>query len=580
MYFDTLTLAAVVDELRAALSGGRIQRAILANQLSIALEVYAQRRRHNLILSAHPQFARVHLSASRPSRGIEGEPPLLLLLRKYVVGGHIIAVEQPELERVVVLSIAKGPGVRNLVPYDATGEDEAVFDEDDETLRCDLVAEVMERRSNIVLVNDDNVVMESIRHVTPLMSRRPIQPREPYELPPRQEKRDPRHATAEGIATLLDEAPGKDLAQALVSAYRGLSPQAAREVAYRCGGRVDAPLVAGLPWENIAMTLRSLWSEPWQPCLARTDAGVPLAYAPYLLAQYAHVEPQPSMSAVLETFYTNREPITAHRQRRNALTEQLRDVRDRLENQRRQLEGEMEQARQLEHLRWEGEMIYAFMHTVQPRQAALEVEGQSIALDPGLSPVENAQARFRAYDKSKSALANVPERLAEVEARLAGLDQLMALLELADGYEQIEEIGREAVEHGYLKASNRKMKGRRLPPLRIESSDGFTMYVGRSAGQNEQVTFKLSAPDDLWLHARNIPGAHVIIKSGGREVPETTLREAAALAAGFSKGRSEAAVDVEVAHRRHVRRVPGGPPGLVTYRAEQTVRVAPRLPNT
>ncbi len=410
------------------------------------------------------------------------------------------------------------------------------------------------------------------------MSRRPIQPREPYELPPRQDKRDPCHATAEGIEALLTEAPGKDLAQALVGAYRGLSPQAAREVAYRCCGQVNAPLEAGMPWEEIAMTVRSLWSEPWQPCLARNDEGAPLAYAPYLLTQYPHVDPQPSMSTALEDFYTNREPITAHRQRRDALAAQLNDVRDRLENQRRQLEGEMEQARQLEHLRWEGEMIFAFMHTVQPGQTTLEVEGQSIALNPGRTPVENAQERFRAYDKSKSALANVPERLAEVEARLAGLDQLMALLELADGFEQIEEIGREAVEHGYLKASNRKMKGRRLPPLRVESSDGFTIYVGRSAGQNEQVTFKLSAPDDLWLHARNIPGAHVIIKSGGSEVPETTLLEAAALAAGFSKGRSEAAVDVEIALRRHVRRVPGGPPGLVNYRAEQTVRVAQRQP--
>ncbi len=160
MYFDTLTLAAVVDELRAVLLGGRIQRAILPNQLSIALEVYAQRRRHNVILSAHPQFARIHLSASRPSRGIEGDPPLLLLLRKYVVGGHIIGIEQPELERVVMLSIAKGPGVRNIVPYDDTGDDEPFVYEDDETLRCELVVEVMERRSNIVLVNDNNVIME------------------------------------------------------------------------------------------------------------------------------------------------------------------------------------------------------------------------------------------------------------------------------------------------------------------------------------------------------------------------------------------------------------------------------------
>ena len=226
-------------------------------------------------------------------------------------------------------------------------------------------------------------------------------------------------------------------------------------------------------------------------------------------------------------------------------------------------------------------MIYGFLHAIAPGQATLALEGRSIALNPARTPAENAQDRFQAYDKAKAALAGVPERLRAAEARLAGLDETLALLELAEGFEAIEGIAREAVEQGYLKepeAGRKKPKGRRLAPLRAESSDGYIIYAGRSAGQNEQVTFKLAAPDDVWLHARGMPGAHVIVKSGGRAVPERTLREAAELAAYFSTGREESGVDVELTRRALVRRVPNGPPGLVIYRAEQTIRVAPRGP--
>jgi predicted ribosome quality control (RQC) complex YloA/Tae2 family protein len=611
MYFDALTLAAVADELRATILDGRVQRARLPTPLSVALEIYAHGRRQHLLLSAHPQWTRAHLCVAKPSRGVERDTPLLLLLRKYVVGGRIVAIEQPALERVLILSIAKGLHARNIGPAGphppapaatvvgagrlpspaAAGEGVRAWDDEDlaleddeelaEPLRCELIVEAMERRGNIVLVGDDNIILESARHITPRMSRRPVQPREPYELPPAQEKRDPRHATAEGICALLEDSPAAPaLARALVGAYRGLSPLAAREAAFRATGQPDPPLAPDMPWEQIAAAVRELWSAPWQPGLVFA-AGEPVAFAPYALTHLAPFEPQPATSAALELFYAARERLSSHEQRRDAVRQLLLDARERLDRQRRLLGVELERAQDLERLRWEGEMIYGFLHALQPGQAALEVEGRSISLDPARTPVENAQERFHAYDKAKGALAGVPERLRAVEARLAGLDETLALLELAEGFEAIEGIAREATEQGYLRepaAGRNRQKVRPQPPLRIESGDGFTIYVGRSAGQNERVTFALGGPDDLWLHARGIPGAHVIVKSGGRDVPEQTLLEAAALAAYFSKGRDEAGVDVEIARRALVRRVPGGPPGLVTYRAERAVRVAPRAP--
>ncbi len=577
MYFDALTLAAVAGELRTHILDGRIQRVVRPTTLSIGLEIYNHGQRRHLLLSAHPQFARVHLLRAKPSRGVEGETPLLLLLRKYVLGGRIVQIEQPELERILILSIVKGPFTRNTAEAADVASD---AEETDEQLRCELIVEAMDRRSNIILVGDDNIIKESVRHVTPLMSRRPVQPREPYELPPRQEKLNPFRATPDGIRSIVEKAEESDVARALVSAYRGLSPQVAREVVFRVLGQIRIAPAPDLPWEQLAATLRSLVETLHEPSLA-LEEGDPKAYAPYLLTQFSHVEPQPSISAALETFYASREQLTSHQQRRGLVLQTLAETRERLERQRQQLEAQMEQARELDRLRWEGEMIYAFMYNLQPGQTTLEVEGQMIKLDPSLSPVENAQARFRSYDKAKGALANVPELLQATEAKIAGLDETVVLLTLAEGFEQIEDITREAEEQGYLKTSatsRKRMKVRRQPPLRLVSSDNFTIYVGRSAGQNEQVTFTIAAPDDLWLHVRNIPGAHVVVKSGGGDVPQQTLLEAAGLAAYFSAARNDTSVEVEVSRRRLVKRIPGGPLGLVTYRSEQTLRVAPRAP--
>lgn len=589
MYFDTLTFNAIVDELRQTILGGRIQRVVLPSEHSIALEIYAHGQRRYVFLSAHPRFARVHLNTTRPSRGVAVESSLLLLLRKYIFGGRVIALEQPDLERVMLLSIAKGSLSRNM-----TDDDEIITDEEehfeetidqdlphsDDILRSELIIEVVERRSNIILVNDDNIILECARHITPAMSRRPLQPREPYELPPRQQKRDPRYATAEGLIEAQEQTQQQDLARMMVQTYLGLSPQLAREVVYRCLNQTQVSVTPDLPWEQLAATLQTIWNAPADPCVAFDESG-PVAFAPYLLTQYDQVERHSSISIAVEQYYASHEQLSDHQQRRAALQETLNEKRKRLQRQQNQLQGELERAKELEHLRWEGEMIFAFLHTIQPQQTTLEVDGTIIALNPDKTPVEEAQSRFKSYDKAKGALENVPERVQVNEAALAGLDEIQALLSVAESFEQIEDIAREAIELGYvqaLKGKSKTPKVRRQKPLRLVSDDGYTIYAGRSVHQNEQVTFKLANPDDLWLHVQGIPGAHVIIKSNGQAVPERTLQEAAALAAYFSQARTNASVDVDVSHRRLVRRVRGGPPGLVTYRAEQTLRVAPRGP--
>lgn len=590
MYFDALVLAAVADELRATVLHGRIQRVVLPSALSLALEVYAHKRRHHVLMSAHPQHARIHLTAHKPSRGVTIATPFLLLLRKYVLGGRIVAIEQPDLERIVVLSIAKDMRPRN---PDGDSLDEALDEpvpptppSRDDLLLSELIIEPMDRRSNILLVDDANVILESVKRVSPQMSKRVVLPRQPYELPPPQDKRDPRTATAEGIVVL---AGGKqrEVVRAITGAYRGVSPQVAREAVQRAGAPLDVTFDALDDGRaaRVAQHLADLFTAAWQPSLV-VQAGEPHAYAPYVVTHLpGTAHPTETISGALDRYYAARERVSDHSQRRDALLAQLDETRKRLTNQLEQITTELARTSDPEPLRFEGEMILAFLATLEPGQTTLEVEGQTIMLAPDRPPLEQAQERFRAYHKARSGYATLTERAATTRYELDALDQIAALLQVAGDYEQIEQLALEAEEQGLLTATDsprqqraRQKRFRKRKPLRLVSSDGFTVFVGRSATQNAEVTFRLGKPDDLWLHVRSIPGAHVVIRTDGREVPARTLREAAGVAAYFSGARHEAQVDVEVSRRKLVRKIAGAAPGLVTYRPEQTVRVPPLPP--
>ena len=564
MNLDAVAVAAMADELRETILHGRVQRVLLLDPLSIGLEVFQAGRRHQLLLSANPRSPRCYLVEAKLSRGVERETPLLLLLRKYVRNGIITAVEQPDLERIVVLSITK---------YPATGKD-ADEDTPPEERRCELVVELIGSRANLILVDDDNLILDAIRRIPAGSSQRPIMPREVYSLPPSPRDRlDPRSATPGGVALAL--ARSGDVARDLPAVYAGVSPQLARE-AWARARTVHGEESEGVPPEAIAAELRRLYTDPWAPSVAY-DEDHPVAFAAYHMAQYADVRRVETISRALAIFFEAGERVTGHAQRRDRLADQLRDVLGKVRHQREALERELARAAALETLRWEGEMIYGYLHTITPGQTSLDVDGKTIRLDPSRTAVENAQARFREYDKAKGALAGVPERLAATERQVAYLEECLTLLELADSFESIGTIERELLEQGLLGRREDRPKGPRSGPLRLRSSEGIPILVGRSAGQNEQVTFEYAQPDDLWLHARGVPGAHVVVKLDG-PVGDATLLEAAGLAAYFSKARNTTAAEVSICRRRDVRKVAGGPPGLVSIRNERSMRVPPLAP--
>jgi predicted ribosome quality control (RQC) complex YloA/Tae2 family protein len=603
--FDALTMRAVADELNDTIVGGRIQRVGLADVRTLVLEVFARGRRHQLLISDHPQAARLHLVPQRLTADAERVTPFLLLLRKHVRGGRIVGLAQPAFERTLALSIVKAyPPVkeRDEPPDDAdTPED----DHDEEALppgwtvdETTLVVEVMGRHSNAILVDTNGAIVDALKRVPPSTSRvRPILPHLTYAPPPPQEKADPSAITAAQLRHLcLLAGEPTTMATMLVGCLRGVSPQIARELAYRAAGRTDAPATACDP-DKLAAAIREIVRPmedgKWQPVLYARD-GLPRAFSPIPLASFGEdeeitAETEASISAIVARFFAETAHASAHGERRNRLLHAIADATARIDTRLAALRSELKRAEDAELNRRKGEAIYASAYAIAPRQTELGTDdGLKIALDPGLSPSENAQRYFERYRKAQRATEGLPERVVQTETERNYLGQMVALVETATAFDDLVTLEREWQEYtggrdatpAQAKQRNRKRPPAVRRPRAYVTPAGHRLLVGRSGPQNEQVTFALSHPDDTWLHARGVGGAHVIVQWSAEHVPDARddariLEMAARLAAYYSSARSAGHVEVDYAPRRQVRKIAGAGPGMVTYRGERTLRVEP-----
>jgi predicted ribosome quality control (RQC) complex YloA/Tae2 family protein len=587
MYLDALTVLALRDELRATVLGGRVQHVHLSSELAVAIEVFAQGTRRWLYCAADPQRPRAYLTGERPPRTSDVVTPLLLLLRKYVDGARLDYVEQPELERILRLGFA------NRLP-------------DGTLVRTELVVELLGRQSNLVLVHEDGAILDVARRVTPEMSRtRTLLPHWRYTPPPPQERLDPRILDGRALHLAAGEAPAdRTVAGFLVSAVGACSPLLAREVVYRAFGPTPPALpdVSLAGWDQLAAEMRLMWHQAESgeavPSLAYEGERV-VAYAPYLLRSFPDVRPAPSISRALEVWYGQPAGTgVADAARRRALAQALAAAQDRLRAKRYSLQRSLVDPVEIDRLRRSGEYLLAFGPQIAPGAEAWSVPGEdlTIALDPHLTAVQNAQQYFARYAKTKAAAQQVPAMLAAVEHDLRYLDEALILLELARSPSELAALQAEWAELGFAKppkgarirhqhgkqraGGTGRSRGRPQPSrpagqyAQLEVG-GFPVLLGRSGRGNDALLGPESHPDDLWLHARGVAGAHVLVRSRGRPVPEPVLRRAAALAAAHSQARSAGSVAVDYTARKHVQRIRGAPPGLVTYRGERTIYVAP-----
>ncbi|MCC6804779.1 MAG: NFACT family protein [Anaerolineae bacterium] len=567
MYLDVFTLSALVDEFLDVLVGGRVQDSLSVDEFGLGLEIYANHQRRYLYMSADSQTPRIHLVPDKLRRGLQQPTQLGLLFRRYVEGGIITHVSQPDWERIIHIDVQGQEG-------DVT-----------------IIVEPMERRSNLLLVQDSTgQIMDCIRRVGAGENRYRVSlPGHEYVPPPPQTgKLSPFGLTLESLIGLFDQNQDarRKTHQVLTSRLLGFSPLLAKEVVYRAGGLIDQKADDADPEKLLAAlkdVVAPLQRREWQPGIAENERGVE-AYSVYPLTSIDGWQRVESVSEAMTRFYNAPVGEDAYNAAKVPVREAIHDaigkVRGKLESLQRSMTDESER----ETLRQSGELILAYQYgigrgpTELRAQYDLDAPELVIALDPALTPLENAQRYFDKYNRAKRALDDVPGLIRDTENELQFLAQLDTDLELAGNWLEIDEVQQALQARGYWKGKPRARMGGsgKSAPLRFVTKDGFVIWVGRNSRQNEIVTFDKGGPQDLWLHARGAAGAHVIVKFDGRQIPERVIEAAAGLAAYYSAGRGESSVIVDVTPRRYVRKIKGGAAGMVTYRNEETRTVAPR----
>lgn len=561
--FDSLTLAAVLQEVRSEGLGLRVSGVVQPSIEEVVLALRTPGRTVHLLTSIRARTARVHL-VPRPTRRV----PLTSfgqLLHSRLTEARLADILQPPFDRVLHLR------------FDALGG------------RLDLVAEIMGRHSNLALVEAGRVV-GALKVVTDRMSpRRPLLPGRPY-VPPPADRPSPAQLDADALRQrLLGDDP---LERVLTQLLRGFGPVLAREVALRAGVDPLAPAAsAAREAERLAEAVCSLCAVvhqgSFEPVWYESDGRV-VAFAPVPLLVYErlHRVRASSMSEALDRYYAEAGRRDELEDRRRALGAAIRSAVEKREAAAARDREQLAEAADRDRLRLAGELLLTYGHLARPRATSVVVPDHTsggasliIPLDPDLSPAENAARFFRRYAKARAASRVLPARIAHLKAEARRLREALVLLETATSPDDIDEVRADLVAAGLLPAPSRERARPAGGPRRFRTEDGALILVGRSARENDHVTFHVAGPDDLWFHARGMAGAHVVLKSPASP-SEAAVRAAAQVAAYFSEGRSASHVAVDCVPRRRVRKPPGAPPGAVTYAGERTLQVAPALPVT
>lgn len=569
MAMDGITLAAVRSELEAALLGAKIEKIYQPEHDELLLHFRGGQR---LLLSASPNNCRVQLT--RVSRKNPMEPPMFcMLLRKHLTNGRILGIAQPGLDRALHISIQ--------------AEDEL-----GETAVFTLIAEIMGKHSNIILIRADGSIIDAIKHVTPAISSvRNVMPSLPYFPPPAQHKQNPLEASADDIANAL--ASGGRLDRLILDHFSGISPAFAAEISLRCAGAEDAH-IDPTDSRRLMSTVQSaaqffddIRNARFSPTLVVDSYGAALSCLPFDSPRFSSEFKRPfaSISEALDAFYALRDQNERIKQKSATLQRILSNNIDRCRKKLNIQQDILATADKLEQYRLFGELITANLYRLAKGSALAVVENYyedelpsvAIPLDIALSPAENAQRYYKKYNKAKAAFDMASEQIAGIRAELDYLEGQLDNLSKCTVENELIEMREELIVEGYIRPDAGRKRAPKIAatsPMHFLSSEGIDIYVGKNNVQNDTLTLKFASADDIWLHTKEIPGSHVIIKSTA-PVGNQTLLEAATLAAFYSKARSSAQVPVDYTPRKYVKKPSGAKPGMVIYTTNRTAYVTP-----
>lgn len=556
MAFDGIVTRAIAKELNEQILNGRINKIHQPFSTDLIFSIRANGRNHQLLLSASASFSRIHLTKERYDN--PKQPPMFcMLLRKHIEGSIIKKIKQIDLDRVIHIEVE-------------------ARDEIGDITKKTLIVEIMGRHSNVILVDTEKeVIIDSIKHLPPSVnSYRTIMPGQPYIEPPQQNKLNPLNTDRETLLKKIDFNSGK-MDRQLVSIFEGLSPLVTKEIIHRTG------LIKKESLPNCFLEMmESIKEHHYEPEMVQTKER-----EAFSVIHLSHLEGErktfESTSTLLDRFFFGKAERDRIKQQAHDLEKLLINEVRKNKNKLKKLENTLKDSEKAEQYQLYGELLTAHMHEVQRGDKAIEVENYynpgeklKISLDPLKTPAENAQAYYKKYSKAKNARLAVQEQIEKTKEEITYFELLVLQMESAT-LQDVIEIREELEDGGYIKRKKRKEKKNadKPQPETYASSEGVTILVGKNNKQNEFLTMKLARKNDTWLHAKDIPGSHVVIRGEG--FTEQTLNEAAILAAYFSKAKHSSNVAIDFTKIKHVKKPSGSKPGYVTYDHQQTIYVTP-----
>lgn len=559
MAFDGIVVANLVHELKSELLNGRIAKIAQPEADELLLTIKSPSGQRRLYLSASASLPLIYLTENNKPSPMTA-PNFCMLLRKHIANGRIVDIYQPKLERIIYFTIEH-------------------LNELGDLCRKNLIVEIMGKHSNLIFCTEDGTIIDSIKHVSAQMSSvREVLPGRTYFIPDTMEKSDPLSITPEKFTAVLQSKP-LPLSKAIYTSFTGISPITAEEICFIAG--IDSSLP---PKELSADIMQHLYNQftlyftnvkegAFRPAIyylgsePKEFASLPLTH----FTEYRCVEFD-KISNVLETYYATKNTITRIRQKSSDLRHILQTA---LERNRKKYDLQMKQLKDTENrdrYKIYGELLHVYGYNLEEGAKSLEAfnyytnETIQIPLDPMLSPQENAKKYFDKYNKQKRTYEALSSLIQETSDDILYLESVRTALDIARSEEDLAEIKEELIAAGYMKRKFTKKKQRiKNKPLHYISSDGYDMYVGKNNFQNEELTFHFANGNDWWFHAKQAPGSHVIVKTKGEELPDSTFEEAGRLAAYYSSMRNADKIEIDYIEKKHVKKPTGGKPGFVVY---------------
>ena len=559
MAFDGITVAALVQELRDNLTGGRIAKIAQPEPDELLLTIKTPAGQRKLYISASASLPLIYLTDENKLSPMTA-PNFCMLLRKHIGNGRITSISQPKLERIISLHIEH-------------------LNELGDLCEKKLIIEIMGKHSNIIFCDDKDMILDSIKHVSAQMSSvREVLPGRTYFIPDTMEKSDPLSVDVSSFMEILRLKP-VPLGKAIYTSFTGISPVIAEDICFLAG--LDSQLPASELDEDTFLHLFRQFSYymddirgcHFHPCIYY-DGTSPKDFGAVALSHFSNYTKQEftSISEVLNTYYATKNTLTRIRQKSADLRHVVQTA---LERNRKKYDLQKKQLRDTENrekYKVYGELIHTYGYNLAPNSRELTAlnyytnEEITIPLDPTLTPAENAQKYFNKYNKQKRTFEALTELIQETADDIHYLESISNALDIALTEADLIQIKEELMQTGYVRRKYTKKKEKITSrPMHYISSDGYHMYVGKNNLQNEELTFSFANGNDWWFHAKGAPGSHVIVKTGGDELPDRTFEEAGRLAAYYSKNRGSDKVEIDYVEKKHVKKPNGSKPGFVVY---------------